>query len=216
MSGLVGILGGTFDPVHEGHLALASAAVDRLGLARIHFLVAPLPPHKEGRVRTPPVHRFAMVALATADRPEFVPDPLDLNVTGPCYTVDSLPRFRTAYGIPPGDVVFLAGGDSLRDFHLWKDGRTLVDRERFAFFVRKGVEVPPESLTLPGGRAVVDLRGVSRAELPLSGACLLDADLPEVSSTALRNMLQCGVADPPGLPGSVTRYILKTRVYTNR
>ncbi|MBP7865080.1 MAG: nicotinate (nicotinamide) nucleotide adenylyltransferase [Acidobacteria bacterium] len=216
MSGLVGVLGGTFDPVHAGHLALASAAMNRLGLERVHFLVAPLPPHKEGRVRTSPAHRFAMVALATADRPEFVPDPLDLEVAGPCYTVDSLPRFRSAHKLPPDGAVFLAGGDSLRDFHLWKDGQTLAERERFAFFVRKGVEVPPEGLTLPGGRAVLDLRGASSADLPRSGACLLDADLPEVSSTALRNMLQCGVAAPPGLPGAVMRYIQKTRVYTNR
>ena len=211
----VALFGGTFDPVHEGHLALAAAAVYRFGFRRVHFLVEPVPPHKAGKTRAPAAHRFAMVSLATMPYPEFVPEASDIETTGPTYTVRSLPRFCKRYGLAEDQVVFLAGGDSLRDLPLWREWESLCDRYRLLFFARRGVPLEDGQLELPAGRQVADLRG-GGTELPAAGPALAEAEIPEVSSTAIRSMLQCGRHDVPGLPPAVAAYIFKTGVYTSR
>ncbi len=156
-----------------------------------------------------------MVSLATMPYPEFVPEASDIETTGPTYTVRSLPRFCRRYGLADGEVVFLAGGDSLRDLPLWREWEALCDRYRLLFFCRRGVPLTEGQLELSPERRVADLRG-GDAELPAAGPALAEADIPEVSSTAIRSMLQCGRRDIPGLSPTVAAYIFKTGVYTPR
>jgi nicotinate-nucleotide adenylyltransferase len=214
----VGILGGTFDPVHNAHLVMAEGAVVRLGLERIYFLVSNAPPHKIGRPLTPAWHRFAMVALAAAGRPEWIPCTLELEVAGPSYTIDALRRFCGHSGYPPESVLFLAGGDSLRDFHHWKDADTLLQEFRFLFVQRPGVDPGPEAAALVAAGRIAD--GRDRPDDELRGlldrpavSLLADLGTPDISSTMIRHMVESR-QDCAGLvPAPVLGYIQKLGLY---
>ena len=214
----VGILGGTFDPVHNAHLVMAEAAVARLGLERVYFLVSNTPPHKLGRPLTPAWHRFAMVALAAAGRPEWIPCTLELETPGPTYTIDALRRFCAHFGYAPAEILFLAGGDSLRDFHLWKDADILLGEFRFLFVQRPGVELGPEAAALVAAGRIFDGRNRPdeelRGRLDRPGTSLLaDLGTPDISSTAVRHMVESS-RDCAGLvPAPVLGYIRKLGLY---
>lgn len=214
----VGILGGTFDPVHNAHLVMAGGAVDRLGLERVYFLVGNAPPHKLGRPLAPAWHRFAMVALATAGRPEWIPCTLELETPGPSYTIDALRRFCAHYGYAPAQILFLAGGDSLRDFHHWKDADGLRREFRFLFVQRPGVELGPEATALVAAGRIFDGRDRPddelRERLDRPGISLLaDLGTPDISSTAVRHMVESGRACAGMAPTPVLEYIRKLGLY---
>jgi nicotinate-nucleotide adenylyltransferase len=214
----VGILGGTFDPVHNAHLVMAEGAVARLGLERVYFLVSNAPPHKIGRPLTAAWHRFAMVALAAAGRPEWIPCTLELETPGPTYTIDALRRFCAHFGYAPAEVLFLAGGDSLRDFHHWKDADVLLSEFRFLFVQRPGIELSPEAAARVAEGRIVDGRNRSdetlREALGRPGISLLaDMGTPDISSTRVRHMVESR-QDCAGLvPAPVLGYIRKLGLY---
>jgi nicotinate-nucleotide adenylyltransferase len=213
----VGILGGTFDPVHVAHLQIAERAQALLELERVYFLVSHAPPHKPAAA-TSAWHRYAMVALATAHRPDWVPCPLELEVAGPSYTIDTLARFGTALGVPAATLVFIAGGDSLRDFRLWREWERLLAEYRFLFVARPGVDLGDAAAALLAGGRVADARRwpPERIRQALGGdarAVLADLDMPDVSSTATRHVLQSGQDRPELVPEPVRRYIQKAGLY---
>jgi len=214
----VGILGGTFDPVHVAHLQMAERAQAALGLDRVYFLVSHTPPHKPGTAVTSAWHRYAMVALATAHRPDWVPCPLELEVPGPSYTIDALARFGATCGVPAAATVFIAGGDSLRDFRLWREWERLLSEYRFLFVARPGVTLGGGAEELLAGGRVADGRDwpPERIRAELSGgarAVLADLGMPDVSSTGLRVMLQSHADCRDLVPETVRRYIQKASLY---
>ena len=113
----IGIFGGTFDPPHIGHLILAAEARAQFGLDHLLWVLTPDPPHKQDRKITPIQHRLAMVKLALADAPEFELSSVDLDRPGPHYAVDTV-KIIAAQN-PEASLVYLLGGDSLRDLPLW-------------------------------------------------------------------------------------------------
>ncbi len=218
MSLSAGILGGTFDPVHVAHLRMAEQAQAALGLDRIYFLVNHTPPHKPGAAVTSAWHRYAMVALATAHRPDWVPCPLELEVPGPSFTIDTLARFGAAYGVPAAATLFIAGGDSLRDFRHWREWERLLATYRFLFVARPGVTLGTEADALLAAGRVADGRGWAPARLrvALTGgarAVLAELGMPDVSSTGLRVMLQSHADCADLIPEPVRRYIQKADLY---
>ncbi len=121
----LGVFGGTFDPPHLGHLVLAEAAADHLGLASVLFVPAAIPPHKEASaVRAGAEHRLAMTQLAIAGNPRFALARTDLDRPGPHYTVDMLRLLRDEH--PRSELVLLIGGDSLRDLPTWSRPEELI------------------------------------------------------------------------------------------
>jgi nicotinate-nucleotide adenylyltransferase len=176
----LGILGGTFDPPHYGHLALAENARVQLHLDRVLFVPAGQPPHKPNQPTTPAHHRAAMVQAAIADHPAFALSRVDLDRPGPHYTVDMLALLGRAY--PGAELYFLIGGDSLAEFPIWRDSASIVRQARLAVMQRAGWEADLEALErgTPGIRerlvwldalhldiASTDLRRRVRAGLPL-------------------------------------------------
>ena len=117
MSDNVGIFGGTFDPPHLGHLILASEALDQLGLARLLWVLTPMPPHKLDREITPLDHRLAMLNLALADWPQFQLSTIEIDRPGPHFTLDTVRLARAQH--PGASMTLLIGGDSLRDLPSW-------------------------------------------------------------------------------------------------
>jgi nicotinate-nucleotide adenylyltransferase len=209
----VGILGGTFDPVHEGHLAIAEQARQTLGLARCLLLPAALPPHKSREELSPASHREAMLRLAMSGRVGIEIHTLELRPERVCYTVDSLRRLRE--GAPPLDPVFILGMDALGTITEWKHWRDLITEFDLAVIDRaaRRSELHPEVAARlvaapspgkpPGGPAIGSGGRIFR--LPTH-------PIP-VSSSSIRELARAG-ADLSGLvPPAVARYIQDMGLY---
>jgi nicotinate-nucleotide adenylyltransferase len=146
----LGLLGGTFDPPHLGHLVVAQEAFERLSLDQLIFLVAGIPPHKVGVVTSPPEIRMEMTRAAAAGNPGFQVSGVELNRQGPSYTVDTLRQYRKAH--PEADLFFILGADQLAEFHEWQDPPGIAELATLVAVGRDGVEpseVSPTSV-LPG------------------------------------------------------------------
>lgn len=210
----VGILGGTFDPIHYGHTYVAQKVQEKLALQQVLFLVSNIPPHKVQRPLTSPFHRYAMVVLATDGVDSFLACPWELEQSAPSYTLDALRYWREA--LAPATCCFIAGSDSLQEIHIWKECDTLLSEFSFVFVQRPGSEVDLRKLKI-SDRLSDSIHVLSGKEPPLLEAgrsCLVSLDAPAVSSTKIRETLALGEPIPAGhLSQPVHRYIIKHRLY---
>lgn len=133
-AGPVGILGGTFDPVHIAHLAIAEEAREALGLGKVLFIPASMPPHKVDRPVSDPEHRMAMVELAIADNPAFEGSRIELGRTGPSYTVDTL----EALGGVGANLVLILSAEAFRELRTWHRPERILELARLAVVPRDG------------------------------------------------------------------------------
>lgn len=160
----VGIFGGTFDPVHMGHLLMAEEAVERLRLDRLVFLPAGRPAHKRDRSITPVEHRLAMLRLAARGNPRFAVSRLEADHDGVTYTVESLEHFAKA---ERAELYFVMGQDSLDEFRTWRDPDRILSLARLAVVPRGEMERP--SLDAAVRRRVVFLKppriGIAASEI---------------------------------------------------
>ena len=140
----IGILGGTFDPIHRAHIHIARGTRAAFGLDQVWFMVANLPPHKRKDALTSSFHRFAMTVLGIQADSEFLASDWELKRPGPSYTVETLERLAADF--PSHEFCFLAGSDSLRELHLWKDYDKLLQGHCFVFVQRPGAEVNLDEL----------------------------------------------------------------------
>ncbi|MDQ2871344.1 MAG: nicotinate-nucleotide adenylyltransferase [Acidobacteriota bacterium] len=192
-----GVFGGTFDPVHLGHIAMAEAAAMRFGMSSVLFVPARLSPHKTA----PPTdarHRVAMLALALAGRPDWSIAFDDLNREGPSFTVDTL-RALSARSLQP-DLWLLMGTDTLAGFARWKEPAEIVRLARIAAFYRDPFR--GEGLVVPDVPGLAD-----RLEV-------FDAGSVRISSTELREKLSSGQRPSGLVPSSVAEYITKQALYS--
>ncbi|RMG92226.1 MAG: nicotinate (nicotinamide) nucleotide adenylyltransferase [Chloroflexi bacterium] len=194
----IGLLGGTFDPPHVGHLWLAETARDQLALDRVLFLPVGQPPHKRERPISPAVHRLAMIRLAVAHIPWFMVDTTDLDRPPPHTTVTLLPLLAEKY--PNAHLWLLLGGDSLRDLPTWHKPDMLVRQCRLGVLARPGAEVDWSKLetAVPGVTAVTDL---------------LDGPTINLSATEIRRWVAAGHSIQHLVPPAVCRYIQQNRLY---
>mgnify|MGYP003378935224 CR=1 FL=1 len=135
-SAVIGVFGGSFDPIHLGHLLVAEQAREQLGLSRLLFMPAARSPHKGGQAPADDHHRRAMVELAIADHPAFALSLVDLDRPPPSYTVDSLALLHAAR--PRVEWVLVLGADSLVGLSGWKEPARIVAQARLAVFARPG------------------------------------------------------------------------------
>lgn len=197
----IGLLGGTFDPPHWGHLWLAELARQQLGLDKVHFLPVGQPPHKAGREITAVSHRLHLVSLAVQNNPYFVLDTTDCVRPAPHSTVTLLPLLRAAQ--PNARFWLLLGGDSLRDLPTWVEPTRLITLCRLAVLPRPGAIIDWERLetAVSGIQTAVDL---------LSGPTL------SLSATAIRAWLSEGHAANYLLPTAVADYITQHQLYRTK
>jgi nicotinate-nucleotide adenylyltransferase len=135
----IGVLGGTFDPPHYGHLILADFATDWLQLDKLMFVPAGDPPHKHGAVRASAAHRLAMLECAIADEPRYTISHVDLERPGPHYTVDMVRILQTEE--PQAEWYFVMGGDALRDLPTWSRPDELIQLCKLAVMQRPNLHV---------------------------------------------------------------------------
>lgn len=186
----VGILGGTFDPPHVGHVRMAVAARDALGLDRVFFSPAPRPPHKGGAEASPYAHRVAMVEAAIAGEEHLAVTRIE-EAHDTSYTVLLLRACRERTS---ADLYFIMGADSLAELASWRDPEEVM---RLATLV-----------VFPRGRGVVRAPAAREASLVVFEAPVID-----VSSTAIRSRLERGETGADGLAPAVERYLAQHRLY---
>ena len=193
MSLKVGIFGGTFDPIHIGHLILAEQARDRLRLDRVLFVPARVPPHKQTAAAHAD-HRYRMACLATEDHPHFAVSDLELRREGPSYTVDTL-RVLKAEAPEDAQHYLLLGADSARDLEQWKSFETLLGSATVVVMGRPGVG--QEDLPASVGRQATYL------STPLLG----------ISSSGIRRLVREGGTVRYLVPAAVEAYIRSEGLY---
>ena len=213
MNPRIGILGGTLDPIHCGHLAAAVAARDAFDLARVLVIPSRVPPHRPLQPMASPFHRFAMASLAVSgvDRLEASDD--ELLLEGPSFTSDTLDR-QHARGIAASQIFFITGVDAFADIATWRRYPEVVDLANFVVVSRPGYDIGALGAKLPelAGRiqAAADFRGGDRNPL----IYLLQAPTPDVSSTAVRERLARGGTVGGLVPPLVAAHIQQHRLYS--
>ncbi|MEX2162193.1 MAG: nicotinate-nucleotide adenylyltransferase [Anaerolineales bacterium] len=199
MNARLGVFGGTFDPPHLGHLILAAEAQAQLKLEKVLFVLTADPPHKRGRQLSPVEDRLAMLQAAIQGQSIFDLSRVELDRPGPHYSVDTLRILAAEH--PGMDLVYLIGGDSLRDLHKW-------DRPREFLAACSGLGI----MRRPGTR--LDLGDLERALPGLSAKLeFVDAPLLEISSSEIRERVRDGGHYRFYLPGAVFELIRQRGLY---
>ena len=205
-----GLLGGTFDPIHLGHLDVAEAARRALGLERVLLVPARIPPHREAP-HVSAAHRFAMVTLAVANRHALVASDIEMDSDGPSYTSLTLDRL-TARGEDLSNMFLITGADAFREIETWMRYPQLLDRCHFVVVSRPGSPAPALRDMLP---SLADRMIDVSAPLPTRPAIVLvDAPTAPVSSTDVRRRLAAGSPVDGLIPDAVAAYIRQHRLYS--
>jgi nicotinate-nucleotide adenylyltransferase len=197
----VGLFGGSFDPIHRGHIEPVGEARRFLGLDRVIYLPTATPPHKPRRALAPAHARFAMVELALLDEDGLYASAHELTPDRPAYTVETLEHFRRE--MPEAELHLLIGGDSFADFHHWVRWQEIAAAARLVVLARPGWDL----VSFPLDPGVAALARTDRV-------LLLRQPPVDVSSTRLRELLASGQPLPAGaVPDLVVRYVQKYDLY---
>jgi nicotinate-nucleotide adenylyltransferase len=230
----IGLFGGTFDPIHRGHIALAGAAEERFNLRQIHFVPAHVPPHKQMQPLTPFLHRFTMLSLATAGKKNWIPSLLEApgglhgelngepakNAVRPNFSVDTVRKLKAS--LKSADrVFFLIGIDAFLEIQTWHEPLALFEECAFVVASRPGHSLAdvanalPETLRPKSAATEPFKKHPAKGDLLLPGVTvhLLDGLQHAISATAIREAAKAGrplgkLADP-----AVADYIKKQNLY---
>lgn len=196
----LGILGGTFDPIHYGHLVVAEECRARLGLDVVLFIPAGQPPHKRGRIVSPAEHRVEMVRLAIASNPGFELSRIEVDRVGPSYTVDTLARLREEYG-PSTRLYFVVGMDALAEILTWHQPARLLSLCQVVAVTRPGFadfDLAALESAIPDARRRI---------------CVLAAPELRISSSDLRRRVARGLPIKYQVPEPVEEYVYRHGLY---
>jgi len=211
-----GIMGGTFDPIHLGHLDAAVAARAALGLDEVWLMPARLPPHRMAEPRASVYHRLAMVRLAADLHAGLVASDLEVNAPGPSYTSATLDRLA-GMGWQPWQIFFITGADAFVEIATWRDYPGLLDRAHFVVVSRPGVAVSALASRLPAlaPRLIAPGAGAeaARARSGSTAVFLIDAPTADVSSTDIRARAATGRPLAGMVPAAVEHYIRQHGLY---
>jgi nicotinate-nucleotide adenylyltransferase len=186
---MIGLFGGSFDPIHHGHLIVAQVVLEALALEQIRFVPAREQPFKTGRHVAPPAIRARMVSLAIAGEPRFALERIELERPGPSYTVDTLRALRQRE--PGHDFAILIGADAARDLPAWREADALPRLATLVILSRPGAEIP----RLPWPVRVVSVPGV------------------DISATEIRRRVAAGRSIRYWVPEPVAECIVQERLY---
>jgi nicotinate-nucleotide adenylyltransferase len=188
----IGIFGGTFDPPHKGHIAIAEQAKKQLGLDCVYFIPVYIPPHKQQHSSTTPQHRVKMMKIAVNGRKDFKVSTIELSRRGISYTIDTLKAFKRRY--PKTELVLIIGADNLAQFNSWKSPKSILKLASLAVYKRKGFSLL--------------LKDKAIDYFLLKGRMLC------VSSTEIRNKIKMGYSIRALVPNSIDLYIKKHLLYS--
>ncbi|MBI4444646.1 MAG: nicotinate (nicotinamide) nucleotide adenylyltransferase [Acidobacteria bacterium] len=210
----IGLLGGTFDPVHRGHTYTAQRIINVFALDRVVFLVSNLPPHKHKGTISSPYHRYAMAALEVQRKKRLFTSVWELERPRVSYTYETLEHYRSCN--PADSICFIAGSDSLSELHLWKEYARLLEKYTFVFVQRPGAEVDISELKIAPylRKRISTIRRSERPSIRPGVSFLIHVQAPPFSSTHIRESIAKGAGPPPGaLSLPVWEYIQKNHLY---
>ena len=214
----IGVLGGTFDPIHCAHLHLAQKSLEIFQLDQVHFLIARRPPHKSPRSITSAYHRFAMTSSALEPFPRFLASTVELELEEDRsnYTWDTLYAICRHYHLQPEALFFIAGGDSFLTVNTWKNFEQLLAIYNFVFIDRPDACIGKDFSHLPTSlcRRIVDLRlHPNQVRASSSAIYLLETGAPAISSSEIRERIIHKTDFSHLVPEAVHQYILKYHLY---
>lgn len=221
----MGVFGGTFNPIHLGHLHIAHRAQRLFGLSRVYFVVATVPPHKSNEDLPPLFQRYVMVSLATAGWRAFIPSLIELEPPASPFTIHTMAKISGLTGCDKTMLYFIAGSDSLVDISTWKDSEELLTSYNFIFVTRPGISVDNPCSYLPIAaqsrvRDVTDLgprqiRQMAPSGLSRKKSRIFIADLGalDISASRIRKMAASGKRMHRMLSVPVQEYIQKLKLY---
>ena len=196
----VGVMGGTFDPIHIGHLVTAEAVRLEYNLEKVIFIPASQPPHKQGSTVTPAFHRYIMTVMATYSNPFFFVSDMELNRPGPSYTIDTMKSLISQYG-GQAEFYFITGVDAVQDLATWHNVEELLNLCHFVAATRPGCKDTIENvINYFGTKGHERIHRLATPEL-------------EISSTDIREKVRRGLSIKYIVPESVENYILKENLY---
>jgi nicotinate-nucleotide adenylyltransferase len=188
----IGIMGGTFDPIHHGHLVAASEVSSRFHLDEVIFVPTGRPWQKDVQAVTSPEHRYLMTVIATAANPRFTVSRVDIDRNGPTYTIDTLADLRAEY--PDAELFFITGADALAAIVSWKNAAQMFDLAHFIGVTRPGYQLQDPNL-------------------PMGTVTLIEVPALAISSTDCRARVLAGEPVWYLVPDGVVQYIGKHRLY---
>ncbi len=216
MSARIGILGGTLDPIHCGHLEAATAVRGALQLTEVLILPSRVPPHRPVQPVASPFHRFAMTALAVNGVAGLVASDAELCVSGPSYTADTLDRLH-ASGLARSQIFFITGADAFAEIATWHRYPEVLDLAHFVVVSRPGHLMDEMRRRLPALSGRIRLASESpRADAAadrIPSIFLLETPTPDVSSTMIRERLRRGESVTGLVPPAVERHIQQHQLY---
>jgi nicotinate-nucleotide adenylyltransferase len=192
----IGVMGGTFDPIHHGHLVAASEAQAWFGLDEVLFVPTAEPWQKAHRTVSAAEHRYLMTVIATASNPRFKVSRVDIDRGGPTYTVDTLRDLQAVH--PDADLYFITGADALADIFTWRDADNVFELAHFVGCTRPGSEMDRETLSA----------------IPAERVTMLEIPALTISSTACRERQQRGQPIWYLVPDGIVQYIQKNHLYS--
>ncbi len=210
-----GLLGGTFDPVHNGHLEVAQTALRMAHLDAVYFVTSSDPPHKNKKTLANFLDRHAMVALALTCQPQLIPSSIEFERPGKSYSVDTVRRLKQCLGNFT-KIFFLIGMDAFQDITSWKEYTVIPELCSFLIFARPGFATQDLVDKLP--KVFLDkmfpvVRESDFPETQENGCYLLEEFSNQISSTQIRNQVRLGGSISEWVPASVAEYIYKTKLY---
>jgi nicotinate-nucleotide adenylyltransferase len=213
---LSGLFGGTFNPIHNGHLKVAEEVITRLPLDRVLFIPSYIPPHKSRKEVVPVKHRLKMVEIACQSQPKFLVSDVEARRPGLSYSIITLRKLRAIF--PEEKFFFITGSDAFLEIDTWKDYGLLLKECSFIVVSRPGFGLELiEKLTdkiRPASLFNLDRKTAVRpGELLAGGIYLLEANTPDISSTEIRRLLQKGLSVSGLVPEGVEEYIKKHELY---
>jgi len=196
--GRIGLLGGTFDPIHLGHLLVAELVADSLALERVVFIPNNVPPHDKPELPAAPEHRLAMLELAIADNPGFEVSREEIERPGASYSIDTIREFRRRLG-PEAELYFIVGADELLALAGWREPDAILAKSRVV-----GVARPGSDLSHLAGAL-----GQQRADL----IQIIDTPVVDISSSEIRRRVAVGLSIRYMTPDVVVEYIYANGLY---
>ena len=211
----IGAYGGTFDPVHNGHIEVARAVARIFELDTLLLIPAHRPPHKDADSISDAYHRYAMAVLATLDESRISVSTIELEAPDKPYSFETVERLKKAYG-PGTELFFIVGADSFEEINTWREPDRLLAGANLVAVTRPGYEVRISHLSEPMRKSIVDLRGglpFKREDRSSSRVYLTDCANNDVSSTEIRRRVRSGESIGGLAPARVVSYVEKYGLY---
>jgi nicotinate-nucleotide adenylyltransferase len=209
----IGILGGTFDPIHAGHMDAGQAAALAIGLSRLVVIPSHLPPHRPQPLASP-YHRFAMVSLAVAGNAGWRGSDVELRTQAASFTSTTLGKFHER-GYSAAELFFIIGADAFVDIASWKDYPSILDHAHFAVVSRPRCHVGELPARLPDLKSRMVLPPLDELSQMEPVILLIDALTADVSSTAIRERVAEGESIAGLVPPAVQQHIEQHGLYTS-